>query len=391
MKVLFLPSWYPTKIDQITGIFILRHAKAIALKHQVNVAFAKRNDAQNEVFATEQNKEGNLHQHICFYKGSNIPVFGPFLNFYRYLRAWNKAIYTALVTHHPDMIHINVVWPVGLIYLVTKKLHRLPMHITEHWSGYLEADGAFKQQLINRWISRKVFRKAFSVSVVSKPNLEAIIKHGLHQKVLLITNVVDSIFRFEEIEKPKKLTFLHVSSLVEREKNIRAMLFAFELFSRKNKTKAKLIIVGGENRFDDYRDEIKRMIALDIEIEYRGNLPATEVAKLMHLSHALLLPSHFEGQPVVVLEALSCGLPVIASATGAIPDCVNDENGILMEKNDTMHIFESMNTFYSRFKDFDRKKIAQEAHKLYAPERIAMQFDSIYQEMYQNPKWKAAL
>lgn len=384
MNVLLLPSWFPTKIDQITGIFILRHAKAIALKHQVNIAFAKRNDTQLDVFVIEHFKDENLHQYICYYKGTNAPIIGRLINFMRYLLAWQKAIKKARQQQKTDIIHLHVVWPVGLVYLLMKGLHKIPLHITEHWSGYLEADGEFKKQLINRWVSKKVFRKAISVTVVSKPNQAAIIHHELHQKVQLISNVVDSCFRFEEIELPKQLTFLHVSSLVEREKNIHAMLSGFAQFCKENKTKAKLIIVGGENRIDDFREEIHQMTAQDMEIVYRGNLLPTEIAKLMIESHALLLPSHFEGQPVVVLEALCCGLPVIASAVGAIPECVNNENGILMEGNDAMHIFESMNTFSSRYLDFDRKKIAMNAQKLYTPERIAMQFDSIYKEMYQG-------
>ena len=59
------------------------------------------------------------------------------------------------------------------------------------------------------------------------------------------------------------------------------------------------------------------------------------VADLMRESRLLCLPSHAEGTPNCVMEALSCGLPVVATRVGGIPDIVEHEKtGLLVDKGD---------------------------------------------------------
>ncbi|MGA8211317.1 MAG: glycosyltransferase family 4 protein [Nocardioidaceae bacterium] len=66
-----------------------------------------------------------------------------------------------------------------------------------------------------------------------------------------------------------------------------------------------------------------------------GSRPAGEVRELMAGASALVLPSHWEGQPMVILEAMASGLPVVASGVGAIPDVVRHEkDGLLVETGD---------------------------------------------------------
>jgi glycosyltransferase involved in cell wall biosynthesis len=56
-----------------------------------------------------------------------------------------------------------------------------------------------------------------------------------------------------------------------------------------------------------------------------------DVATLLHLSDVLVLPSHSEGLPLVVIEAMAAGVPVVASAVGSIPEMIEDRiNGKLI-------------------------------------------------------------
>lgn len=71
--------------------------------------------------------------------------------------------------------------------------------------------------------------------------------------------------------------------------------------------------------------------ASDGAITFHGAVPRPQVADWMGKADLLVLPSHSEGTPVCVMEALSCGLPVVASRVGGIPDLIDDgKNGLLV-------------------------------------------------------------
>mgnify|MGYP001264896575 CR=1 FL=1 len=79
------------------------------------------------------------------------------------------------------------------------------------------------------------------------------------------------------------------------------------------------------------------------------------VKVLMNQCHALLLYSHFEGMPVVALEALACGLPVFASEVGHLPNIIRSEFGTLCEKNNSELFAEQLETIFTGKHSFDEK------------------------------------
>jgi len=380
MQVLFLPSWFPTKSDVFNGIFILRHAKAIAEKHGVTVAYAKREDKIGSTFELEHTIENNVDIHICYFKGSSLFLLGKLINFLRYRKAWKKALHASHLSKKFDLVHIHVVWPVGLIYWLTKYLHTLPLLISEHWSGYLEVDGNFEKQKLNRYISKKVFKKASIVTVVSEKNKHALLKHQLHRDVRVISNVVDGdTFFLKEKAKSDLIHFIHVSTFVERIKNINNLLNAFEILNKRTPN-VKLSLVGNEKNFEQYKIQLKQLKEKGLNIEYHGVVPESEVAKLMQCVDAIVLPSYFEGQPCVLVEALYCGLPFIATKVGGIPDIANPENAVLIQDFSASSIADAMFEFIEKRSTFVSEKIAGDAQKLYSKEAIEASFTKIYEE-----------
>ncbi len=63
---------------------------------------------------------------------------------------------------------------------------------------------------------------------------------------------------------------------------------------------------------------------------YLGARPHDEVAGYMSAADVLVLPSHREGLPTVLVEAGSLGLPVIASAVGGIPALLGEDRGAIL-------------------------------------------------------------
>lgn len=74
-------------------------------------------------------------------------------------------------------------------------------------------------------------------------------------------------------------------------------------------------------------------------VVFTGYVPYNELPKYLNKLRLLILPSFSEGFPAVVLEAMACGTPVLATPIGAISDIIKDsETGFLLKSNDSVHI-----------------------------------------------------
>jgi glycosyltransferase involved in cell wall biosynthesis len=84
------------------------------------------------------------------------------------------------------------------------------------------------------------------------------------------------------------------------------------------------------------REEIAARLASDpsLQVTLAGAQPPAEVARWMAASDLVTLPSYSEGHPNVLVEALACGRPVVATPVGGIPEVVDAESGILVPARD---------------------------------------------------------
>jgi glycosyltransferase involved in cell wall biosynthesis len=124
----------------------------------------------------------------------------------------------------------------------------------------------------------------------------------------------------------------------------------FDLLSAWTKVKcaypnASLTIVASADHTKGLFSREMRALQVDSSITLTGPLPHLAVANLMRQSRLLCLPSHREGTPTCVMEALACGLPVVATRVGGIPDIVeHDKTGLLIEKGDVEGLAASLVT-----------------------------------------------
>lgn len=106
---------------------------------------------------------------------------------------------------------------------------------------------------------------------------------------------------------------------------------------------AHLAIVGrttGE-RFWDNIDELKAGASRDARtserIVFTGEISDEEMAELLNAAQALVMPSLWEGFGLPALEAMSCGVPVLASDRGSLPEVVGDA-GLFFDPEDTSEL-----------------------------------------------------
>lgn len=102
-----------------------------------------------------------------------------------------------------------------------------------------------------------------------------------------------------------------------------------------------------------------------------GDQSPTEVARWMVAADLFCLPSHSEGCPNVVIEAISCGCPVVATEVGGIPELVNPECGILVPAENVARLTEALRAGLRRA--WDRQTI----HSMFS-----RTWDNVAQETY---------
>jgi len=94
-------------------------------------------------------------------------------------------------------------------------------------------------------------------------------------------------------------------------------------------------------------NKIKEM--LPGNCKYLGNLSQQELREVLRRSEALIIPSiWYEGQPMIAIEALEAGTPIIASNIGALPEIVtHGYNGRLFQPNNIYSLHDEISTFIS--------------------------------------------
>jgi glycosyltransferase involved in cell wall biosynthesis len=110
-----------------------------------------------------------------------------------------------------------------------------------------------------------------------------------------------------------------------------------------NKYKDFRLVCVGDGPARDRLTGLKARVARDRAVTLTGRVGPDEVPRLLQASDFLVLPSYSEGMPQAVLEAMNCGLGVVATRVGGIPEAVIDgETGLLVEPRDPSQLQEAM-------------------------------------------------
>ncbi|MFV2029395.1 glycosyltransferase [Neisseria sp. S1] len=337
MHVLILPSWYPETPDDVDGIFFRQQAQALQ-RAGVTVGviapqFRSLRGRPDTIFSKMYGYKDYVEQGIPTFVYQTMYFFPRLqLDRSRWLKA-GKKLFMRYVTKHgkPDLIHAHCMNYGGLLAYAIYQETGIPYVITEHSSTYA-------RKLIHDW-QRPAMQPAAEHCAarlaVSHDFCDLLKKEyqGLEWKYLpnILSNKFEAPVNLQNKQGNPEFTFCSVAHL-RLNKGFDILLPAFA-DALKTNPNMKLKI-GGTGPDEAQFHQLAASLNLGNKVEFLGGLKNEEVLNLMYTSDAFVLASRVETFGVVFIEALSQGLPVIATRCGGPESIVTNENGILVDTED---------------------------------------------------------
>lgn len=218
------------------------------------------------------------------------------------------------------------------------------------------------KQMVNKDVKIITTLHGTDITVLGyDPSLSDLIRFGIEQsdmvtavstdlvrqtrELLSITRPIETVYNFVDhaIYYPKfceqtmkslnisedDLVVSHVSNF-RKVKRVDDTVRAFSLI--RNKRKAVLLLIGEGPELPVIRQLVKEL-ELEDDVRFLGN--QRKIAELLSLSHVSLLLSEKESFGLVILEAMACGVPVVGSNIGGIPEVIEDGvSGYICELGD---------------------------------------------------------
>lgn len=389
IHVLFLARWYPHRYDPMFGLFVERHAEAVAEFCKVSVLYVHQDfelkGKSHEI--TTESKNGIFciriyHRAPAF----NIPLLTPILKTLRYWHYNRKGIRRVIKSQGEiDINHVHVMTRLGVVALFRRIFHKTPYIITEHWSRYLPITNTYKG-FFRKLATKLVVRNAGAVCPVTNNLKQALLGHKLRNRNYhIIPNVVD-ILKFTpgkpDTGKQKK-EIVHISCFEDRSKNISGILRVVKKLAEK-RDDFTLKLVGDGFNLDDMKEYAKQLNIPDNRVHFTGLLEGDDLVTSLRQADFMLMFSNYENMPVVINESFACGIPVVSTNVGGISEVVNDENGILVEKGDEKELLEALEKMLDKSDNYDPDKLREYAVGKFSNQVVGKQYYNIYRSQVER-------
>ena len=254
------------------------------------------------------------------------------------------------------------------------------MLITEHASLYSPRAPHPLPRLLEKLLMRLANRAQWCCPV-SFTLADALRAKGLTQpQYQVVSNAVSTKYFYPDLSAKAPvpgLRFLHVSNFDPQAKNVAGLLRAFQQLLHAGVI-ARLTIAGDGNwdLINTLADELGLYAPT---LTCCGPLTEGEVGELMRYHHVFILNSRYENQPCVVLEAQLCGMPVIATRVGDLPQLVaSSQQGILIDPDSEDQLTQAMQDLIATFPQFDRAAIARAAKAQFASPVVQQAYEQVY-------------
>ena len=387
-NILFLSGWYPNRVLPTLGNFVQKHAEAVALHSNVAALHVCADASCVQDFEVTETTVNNVFTVNVYYRKvrHGIPLLSQAQKLRRNLKAWSIGLqHVTKKLGHIDLVHHNILYPSGMIALDLKRKKRIPYIVTEHSTAYLPSKNR-SMGFIESMLSKRIARNASFITPVSGDLKKAMLQQGLAGNYEVVYNVVDTkLFSPSKTKTGNaRIRFLHISTLDDAHKNISGMLRAVAALSKRHTGFQCHFIGDGDTA--PHIATAKQLGIYNSFAFFEGTKTTQEIAALMAEADAFLLFSNYENLPVVIIEALASGLPVLSSDVGGIHEHITPGRGILVEAKNEKALEQGMEQLMANIHAgrYDAAALAAYAEEHFSYEKVSATFHHLYQQVLKN-------
>jgi len=386
-KVLFVPSWYPSADDPISGVFIQEQAHALSERYDVAVLIPGMASWRN-VARTSSPDRSQLD------KSGPVPVYREFalplvphgpesIDYQTYVRSVQSG-YKKIIKDFgkPDIIHAHVVLPGGWSALNLGEQHGIPVVLTEHSSPFsMHLDTELKRGLV-----RKTLNSVKQVIAISPALARQLLGFEPTLNPTIIGELVNTDFFVPGVATSGNgyrtpITRFFVVARLAEQKGLTHLLHAVELLQQRNKGSFELWL-GGDGPDRRQLQQLANDLGIAARCKFLGALNRTEVREWMQKSDVFVLSSLHETFGVVVGEAMACGKPVISTKCGGPEFIVTDENGVLVDVASAESLANAMSELMLSKHNFSSDQIRTSVVSRFGAQTFVQNISSIYESLW---------
>lgn len=345
MKICMITTSFPRSMKDDSGIFVFRLCRALAgSSMQVHVVAP----ADGETPPAEEMGGIRVYRVRYFfprrwqrlsYGPGGIPANlkrNPWLFIQVPFFILMLMVKSLRVAKGADIVHAQWLFT-GLIALAVKMIRGIPYVVTLRGSDVLQSrKGTFAY-----FISLFILKRAALITTVNQDIRSWVTAQGIpEERVVFLRNGVEVCMNGRSGGVSSRCSLLYVGSLIPR-KGVRTLIEAFSKVIREEK-EVRLVLIGDGREQEQLRVQVKSF-GLGGLVTFVGTQPPDQIPHWMNRSDCLVLPSLWEGTPNVVLEAMACGLPVVASDLPGISEVMNHGvHGLLSKPEDADELAQNL-------------------------------------------------
>lgn len=350
-----------------------RRYKTLVLTKK-KLRYAEQFSGHNIVSLLPSNKVQNHIEHYIFNKTR---------------RSWTME--QAIVRHGVSIIHAHFAYS-GIYMTPLAKKYNIPLIVSLHGNDVAILIGEQIHQ--KKWVLyKKHYREMISQTnlflAASQDLKDLIVSKGCPPEKVVVYKLGINLDKFPYVERhsPLQYRILMAGRFVEKKGfiyGIRAFARAQQVFNN-----AELHIIGDGEERSMYEAEIKKF-GISSKVFLHGVRPHEEIVEHMHKATLFLAPSVVAGNQdrdsglIVAKEAAACGIPVIGSIHGGIPDIIDDgKTGFLVPERDVEQISQRIVDIFSNIELWkkmsmaSRKKIEEEYDIIKCNDKLESLYDSL--------------